>query len=440
MSKLNDTLEKYLLPTASKLGSNKILISLRDGIIVAMPLIIIGSLFLVISGIAVPGWIEWLESKGIQPYLMKAVNGTFGLMGLVASFGVAHSIARQYNTDGVSAGIISMSAFLVVTPKVMTGGKAPEEAIPQMYMGSQGLFVALIVGIISGLIFQWFINRNIRIKMPDQVPPAVSKSFSALIPGAVIIIMWLIIFVLLDNLPFGNIHELIVNTLGVPLSLMGGTLIGTIILVGLNSAFWFVGIHGANVVNAVMQPIWLKNIDENRLAYQANPHGELPHTITQPFIDNFVFMGGGGSTIGLVIVIAILAFKKRSSKITKTMAPLTLMPGIFNINEPTLFGLPVVLNVRLIVPFILAPMINATITYFAMASGLVHLTNGTAMPWTILPIISGFLATGHYSGSVVQMVCILVDILLYYPFYRSMEKYNLQLEQKEAENMKKTEE
>lgn len=179
MSKINDTLEKYLLPIASKLGSNKILISLRDGIIVVMPLIIIGSLFLVISGIAVPGWIEWLESKGIQPYLMKAVNGTFGLMGLVASFGVAHSIARQYNTDGVSAGIISMSAFLVVTPKVMTGGKTPEEAIPQMYMGSQGLFVALIVGIISGLIFQWFINRNIRIKMPDQVPPAVSKSFSA---------------------------------------------------------------------------------------------------------------------------------------------------------------------------------------------------------------------------------------------------------------------
>ncbi|RIP07839.1 PTS sugar transporter subunit IIC, partial [Staphylococcus gallinarum] len=143
-------------------------------------------------------------------------------------------------------------------PNVMTGGKTPEEAIPQMYMGSQGLFVALIIGIFSGLIFQWFINRNIRIKMPDQVPPAVAKSFSALIPGAVIILLWLIIYIALDNLPFGNIHDLIVNTLGVPLSLMGSTLIGTIILVGLNSAFWFVGIHGANVVNAVMQPIWLK--------------------------------------------------------------------------------------------------------------------------------------------------------------------------------------
>ncbi|ALM58103.1 MULTISPECIES: PTS sugar transporter subunit IIC [Staphylococcus] len=440
MSKFNDALEKHLLPVASKLGSNKILISMRDGIIVAMPLIIIGSLFLVISGIAIPGWIEWLEAQGIQPYLMKAVNGTFGLMGLVASFGVAHSIARQYNTDGVSAGIIAMSAFLVVTPNVMTGDKVPEEAIPQIYMGSQGLFVALIIGIISGLIFQWFINRNIRIKMPDQVPPAVAQSFSALIPGAAIIILWLAVYIALDNLPFGNIHELIVNTLGVPLSLMGGSLIGTIILVGLNSAFWFVGIHGANVVNAVMQPIWLKNIDENRLAYQANPHGDLPHIITQPFIDNFVFMGGGGSTIGLVIVIAILAFKKRSSKITKTMAPLTLMPGIFNINEPTLFGLPVVLNVRLIIPFVLAPMINATITYFAMSSGLVHLTNGTAMPWTIPPIISGFLATGHYSGSLVQIVCIIIDILLYYPFYRAMEKYNLYLEDKEANGIKETEE
>lgn len=431
MSKFNDALEKHLLPLATKLDSNKILISLRDGIIVAMPLIIIGSLFLVISGIAIPGWIEWLEQQGIQQYLLKAVNGTFGLMGLVASFGVAHSIAKQYKTDGVSAGIIAMSAFLVVTPTVMSKGKASEEAIPQIFMGSQGLFVALIIGIVSGLIFQWFINRDIRIKMPEQVPPAVSKSFSALIPGTVIIMLWLIIYIILDKLPFGNIHEVIVNTLGVPLSILGGSLIGTIILVGLNSMFWFVGIHGANVVNAVMQPIWLKNIDENRIAYQADPNGELPHIITQPFIDNFVFMGGGGSTIGLVIVIAIIALKHKASKITKMMAPLTLTPGIFNINEPTLFGIPVVLNVRLIVPFILAPMINATITYFAMATGLVHLTNGTAMPWTMPPIISGFLATGHISGSIVQIVCIIIDIVIYYPFYRALERYNLYMETQE---------
>lgn len=431
MSKFNDALEKHLLPLATKLGLNKILISLRDGIIVAMPLIIIGSLFLVISGIAIPGWIEWLEQQGIQQYLLKAVNGTFGLMGLVASFGVAHSIAKQYKTDGVSAGIIAMSAFLVVTPTVMSKGKASEEAIPQIFMGSQGLFVALIIGIVSGLIFQWFINRDIRIKMPEQVPPAVSKSFSALIPGTVIIMLWLIIYIILDKLPFGNIHEVIVNTLGVPLSILGGSLIGTIILVGLNSMFWFVGIHGANVVNAVMQPIWLKNIDENRIAYQADPNGELPHIITQPFIDNFVFMGGGGSTIGLVIVIAIIALKHKASKITKMMAPLTLTPGIFNINEPTLFGIPVVLNVRLIVPFILAPMINATITYFAMATGLVHLTNGTAMPWTMPPIISGFLATGHISGSIVQIVCIIIDIVIYYPFYRALERYNLYMETQE---------
>ncbi|MCD8842121.1 PTS sugar transporter subunit IIC [Staphylococcus arlettae] len=431
MSKFNDALEKHLLPLATKLGSNKILISLRDGIIVAMPLIIIGSLFLVISGIAIPGWIEWLEQQGIQQYLLKAVNGTFGLMGLVASFGVAHSIAKQYKTDGVSAGIIAMSAFLVVTPTVMSKGKASEEAIPQIFMGSQGLFVALIIGIVSGLIFQWFINRDIRIKMPEQVPPAVSKSFSALIPGTVIIMLWLIIYIILDKLPFGNIHEVIVNTLGVPLSILGGSLIGTIILVGLNSMFWFVGIHGANVVNAVMQPIWLKNIDENRIAYQSDPNGELPHIITQPFIDNFVFMGGGGSTIGLVIVIAIIALKHKASKITKMMAPLTLTPGIFNINEPTLFGIPVVLNVRLIVPFILAPMINATITYFAMATGLVHLTNGTAMPWTMPPIISGFLATGHISGSIVQIVCIIIDIVIYYPFYRALERYNLYMETQE---------
>lgn len=143
MSRFNDTLEKYLLPVASKLGSNKILISLRDGIIVAMPLIIIGSLFLVISGIAIPGWIEWLEAQGIQPYLMKAVNGTFGLMGLVASFGVAHSIARQYDTDGVSAGIISMAAFLVVTPNVIDWWQNTRRSYTSNVYGKSGTFCSI---------------------------------------------------------------------------------------------------------------------------------------------------------------------------------------------------------------------------------------------------------------------------------------------------------
>lgn len=426
MKKVNEVLEEKLLPIAAKLGNNKILIAIRDGITLSMPLIIIGSLFLVIASFPIEAWTNWLTEIGIDGYLWKGVDSSFGLMGLIASFGIANSLARQYNVDGVSAGIISLSSFIVVTP-------FGEGGIPVGFMGSKGLFVAMVLGIISALIFQWFIKKDIRIKLPDSVPPAVSSSFSALIPGAVIITLWLVVFAVLDKINVGNIHELLLVVLGGPLGLLGNNIFGTVVSILLNSAFWFVGIHGGNVVNSILNPIWLMNSDTNRLIFQADKFAELPHTITAQFIDNFVYMGGGGATIGLVVVIAIIARRKKASQITKTMAPLTLTPGLFNINEPAMFGLPVVMNISLLIPFILAPVANAIICYFAMSTGIVAKTTGIAVSWTMPPIISGFLTTGgHISGAILQVVCIIVDIAIYWGFYRAVEKQNLQLESAES--------
>ena len=431
MSKMNQILEEKMLPIAAKLGSNKILISIRDGITLSMPLIIIGSLFMIIASFPIKVWTDWLTAVGIDTYLWKGVDSSFGLMGLITSFGVANSLARQNKVDGVSAGIISLSSFIVVTPFVT--GEAGS-GITVGYMGSKGLFVAMIIGIISALIFNWFIKRNIQIKLPDTVPPAVAKSFSALIPGAAIITLWLVVFAVLDKMNIGNIHDIMMIVLGGPLGLLGNNIFGTIIAILLNSLFWFVGIHGGNVVNSILQPIWLMNSDANRLLFQADSAAHLPNIITLPFIDNFVYMGGGGATIGLVIVIAIIARRKNASKMTKAMAPLTLTPGIFNINEPTMFGLPIVMNVSLIIPFILAPIANAVISYSAMASGLVARTTGITVSWTMPPIISGFLTTGnHISGAVLQLVCIIVDVAIYWFFYKVVEKQNLALESIEAD-------
>lgn len=424
----NQILEEKMLPIASKVGSNKVLIAIRDGVTLSMPLIIIGSLFLVIASLPIDSWTNWLTQIGVDTYLWKGVDSSFGLMGLVASFGVANSYARQHKVDGVSAGIIALSSFIVVTP-------FGEGGIPVGYMGSKGLFVAMIIGIISTLIFKWFIEHNIQIKLPDSVPPAVSKSFSSLIPGAVIITLWLVVFGVLDRVGAGNIHDLIGKILGVPLGLIGNNIFGTLIAILLNSLLWFLGIHGGNVVNSILNPIWLMNSDANRLIFQADKLGKLPHIITMQFIDNFVFMGGGGATIGLVIVIAIIARRKKSSKISKTMAPLTLTPGLFNINEPAMFGIPVVMNISLLIPFILAPMANALITYGAMKSGLVALTTGISVSWTMPPILSGFLTTGgHISGAVIQLICIIVDVIIYWLFYQSVEKQNLILEAEEIES------
>lgn len=424
---LNEILEQKMLPIAAKLGSNKVLIAIRDGVTLSMPLIIIGSLFLIMASLPIDAWTNWLTKIGVDGYLWKGVDSSFGLMGLVASFGVANSYARQHKLDGVSVGIIALSSFIVVTP-------FGEGGIPVGYMGSKGLFVAMIIGIISTLIFKWFIDRNIQIKLPDSVPPAVSKSFSSLIPGAVIITLWLVVFGILDKAGIGNVHDLIAKILGGPLGLIGNNIFGTLIAILLNSLFWFLGIHGGNVVNSILNPVWLMNSDANRLIFQADKLAELPNIITMQFIDNYVFMGGGGATIGLVIVIALIARKKKASQITKTMAPLTLTPGLFNINEPAMFGIPVVMNISLLIPFILAPMANALITYGAMKAGFVALTTGISVSWTMPPILSGFLTTGgHISGAVIQIICIIVDVLIYWLFYQSVEKQNLILESEEIE-------
>ncbi|MCI6693827.1 MAG: PTS sugar transporter subunit IIC [Clostridium sp.] len=432
MKRMNEILEEKMLPIAAKLGNNKVLIAIRDGITLSMPLIIIGSLFLVIASFPIEAWTNWLTEMGIDTYLWKGVDSSFGLMGLVASFGVAYSFARQHKLDGVSAGIIALSSFIVVTPFVTCEAGA---GIPVGYMGSKGLFVAMVLGIISSLIFKWFIQHDIQIKLPEAVPPAVSRSFSALIPGAVIITLWLVIFAIIDRVGLVNIHDLLGKILGGPLGLLGNNIFGTLFAILLNSLFWFVGIHGGNVVNSILNPIWLMNSDANRLIFQADKMADLPNIITMQFIDNYVFMGGGGATIGLVIVIAIIARKKKASKISKTMAPLTLTPGLFNINEPTMFGLPIVMNISLLIPFILAPMANAIISYAAMATGLVAKTTGIAVSWTMPPIISGFFTTGgHISGSILQLVCIVVDVLIYWFFYKAVEKQNLILESEEENN------
>lgn len=422
-------IERVLMPVAVKLSSFKPLIAIRDGIVLAMPLIIIGSLFTILGSFPIDEWTNWVANTkfngvAILDIFNKISNGSFGLLGLVGAFGIASSYAEQYKTDGKSAGIIALASFFVVTPSIMSGDKAPLEGMPYGYLGSKGLFIAIIIGLIAGGLFQWFINRDIRIKMPEAVPPAVSKSFSALIPGAVIITLFGAIYAILTWTGLGNIHDLLLHILSKPLGILGDTLGGTLVAIMLNSLFWFVGIHGGNVINSVLQPVWLMNTDANRLlATKGNldlAHGG--HVVTQPFIDNFVYMGGGGATIGLVLAIGLIVLSKKASKETEVLAPLTITPGLFNINEPTMFGLPVVLNTALIIPFVLAPMINAITTYFAMSIGIVPLCTGAVVPWTMPPVLSGFLATNSWQGSVLQLINVVIDIAIYLPFISRVNK------------------
>lgn len=195
----------------------------------------------------------------------------------------------------------------------------------------------------------------------------------------------------------------------------------------LNSLFWFAGIHGGNMVGSFMSPILLINTDENRLAFQAGE--ELPHIITNPFFDLFVYIGGGGATLALVTLVMFASKSQRN----KSIGGVSFVPGLFNINEPAIFGLPIVFNTSFLIPFALAPMANVIITYLSMNAGLVPKPTGVAVPWTMPPLISGFLATNSFRGALLQVVLIVVDIAIYYPFFRIIDKQYLE-EELEAES------
>ncbi|MFT9029895.1 MAG: PTS sugar transporter subunit IIC [Leuconostoc pseudomesenteroides] len=440
MQRITDWLQKNLVPIGAKLSSIKALNAIRDGIALAMPLILVGSLAMIIRNFPTPNdmWVTWITANGVLNWLVKIIYGTFYLVGIVSVVGIAANYAKLLSpkADGISAGVLALGGYFVSTPYLngANGNQAwgakvaiADQGIAYSATNANGMFAAIIIGLVSAAIYAWFLNHNITIKMPDSVPPAVGHSFAALIPGFVIILLWALLYALFQATGLVSIHNILQMILGDPLKAFGGSLIGAIVVAVLVSLFWFIGIHGGNLVGAIMSPIFLQLMQENVDAAKAGK--ALPEVITQPFMDNFVYIGGGGATLGLIIALAIFA----KSKQNKAMRPLTLVPGIFNINEPTMFGLPVVLNVYLIVPFLIVPVMNVLISYFAMSSGLVARTTGTPVPWTMPPVISGFLATSSISGAVLQIVLILLDLLIWIPFFKVFDKALLD-EEKQADN------
>ena len=299
-----------------------------------------------------------------------------------------------------------------------------ESAIPLTYLGSQGLFVAIFIAILSTIVYEKIVKKGIVIKMPDGVPPAVSKSFVSLVPALVMMLLTWLIKMGFEATQFGTIHELFRVVLGIPLGWVGGSFLGCIFMAFMISLLWCVGLHGADIVGAVLNPIWYVFMDQNRLAFMAGE--SIPNVMTPQFVDIFISIGGSGTTI----VLAYLLMRKARSAQLKEIGKLSMAPAIFNINEPIIFGTPIVMNPIMMVPFILAPVTVAAIAYLSISWGWVAPLAGIPVTWTVPPIIGGYLATGgHISGAVLQIVQMVVAGLIYLPFFKMLDKKYLQEEE-----------
>lgn len=442
MDKFIGIFEEKLTPIAMKLDGNRYLSAIKNSFMAAMPLLIIGSFFILFANMPIPAYTSFMENtlgEGWQRFFTVPNDISMSMMTIYVVIGIANDLAHTYKIDRIGAIFSALAAFLVLTPLHTFQEADLGVGIPLSNLGAAGLFVGMIASILAVELIYFADRKGWVIKMPESVPANVSKSFSSLIPILVVIVVFNLIRIGFEFTSFDNAQSFIFENLQTPLTRLGSSLPATIIVMLVEGVLWAFGIHGSNIVGSVMQPIWLSLTAENATAV-ANGL-DIPNIVNYQFYSNFIKVGGSGATFGLVLLLLFLS----KSKQFKAVGKLSIIPEIFTINETMIFGIPIVLNPILLVPFILTPVIMTLMAYFSMSSGLVPLTNGVNIPWTTPPIISGFLVSG-WKGAVLNIVQILVSAGVYYPFFKTADKLaydteqaNEQLEQQAKNNTRFTE-
>lgn len=427
MTKIMNFLEKYFLPVADRIGKQRHLMAIRNGLISTLPLTVVGSIFVIFLNLPFDGYEALIAD--FRPVLDVPFRFTVGIMALYAAFSVGHFLGESYRVDALSSGLLSTLGFLisVVVPKQVAenvdGVIDAGRYLTVSDLSSTSLFGAIVTAIISVEIYRFLLQKNITIKMPSSVPPAVSKSFAALIPTFVIIMLfWGIRYGL--NFDINSAVSVLVSPL--KSLLVGNSLLGGIITVFLIQLFWSFGIHGEAVLGPIIRPMWDAAILENMDVFQqtGNAH-QLPNLFTEQFLQWFVQIGGSGTTLALAVL-----FLTSRVKFLKQMGRLTIIPGIFNINEPIVFGTPIVMNPILIIPFIFTPIILTIVSYVATILGIVPMMMAK-LPFTMVGPIGSMMSTDwSIQAAILTIVNFVISIVIYYPFFKIFEKQQLEIEQK----------
>lgn len=425
MDKFNKVLEKFIMPLSIAISNNKYLIALRDAFMLAFPITMFASIILIIQNIpSAFGFEKFLPeayTKFMNNLLGVIPNATMNIMALFVAFGIAYYLAKFKSSKPVFAGIASLSSFILLIPFYIT--EDGQAYIPISKLGAQGMFVAIIVGMIVGKLYSKLEESKIKIKMPDQVPPAIAQSFESMIPTFGVLLLFTVIRFILSLTPYGNIFDLVYKGFQAPLENLGGSLPSTLIAVFMSQIFWWFGVHGQVLVNSVMDPIWNSLAMQNYAAFTANE--SVPHIISASFMGVFPLIGGNGMTLGAIILALFIAKSTRLKKFSRMILP----SSIFNISEPITFGLPIVLNPIIIIPWVIGPMIAVTFDYFIIKMGLVPAPIGVTIPWTTPVFLGGWLATNSIRGGLLQIFNIVLVAIIWTPFLKILDKQFLKEEQ-----------
>lgn len=415
---MKDKLQNVLLSISAKVESNKYLGSIKEAFTMFVPFIIVGSFgsmlnILVAGANGLAKWVPWLSK--LSPAFTTINFVTISCMSLPIAFLIGYKLAEKEQVPQLESGLIGLLSYLAVCPNtistVVEGLKDPvvSSGLGSGVIGAQGLFVSMIMSILAVKLFKVLTNIDaIKIKMPDSVPTGIARSFNILIPIFIIITVFSVAGCLFNAYTGNYINVWIYNIIQVPLQALANTTVGIVILSLVNQIFWFLGIHGGMVIEGVRGPLSAAGIAENISAVQAG--GVATNILTRGFWTSFVVVGGGGITLSLLI--AIFIFSKREDH--KSIAKFSLIPGICGINEPVVFGLPLVLNPIFAIPFIINSAIAALIAIGATNIGFI--TCGILDCPPGLPVfITGFISYG-FNGIIVQAIILAVTFVIWIPF------------------------
>ena len=450
MNKLSSWLERTLMPIAAVIGGQRHLVALRDGFIATLGVNMVGALAVLFNNIIFTegsllgkslnnsaGYAESVQpilNQYVIPVMGRVWWATLAIISIFLVVSISYSLAKSYEVDGIGAAITAIASYFAILAEagprtgdivellnangeVMQVADATQATIgtwgqiPIGNFGSTSMFAAIIVAMIGTQLFVAITKAGWTFKMPEQVPPAVSKAFSSIIPATLTILFFSIVGVIFTNfieLPFLDTVNKFIQE---PLIKLGQSPITYIGLVMFSQLLWFFGLHGSNIIDPAMNTMYKPPLLENIEAFKNG--AEVQHTLTRNFLDVYAQHGGSGATLALLV--AIFLFSKRQEQ--RELFKLAIAPGLFQINEPVIFGMPLVLNPIMFIPFVFTPAISLTIAY--VFTEIIPFANKICVetPWTTPPIISAFLATGgDFKAAILAAGTFALSILIYTPF------------------------
>ena len=450
-NKFNKFLNEKLVPLGAKISNQPHLKAIRDGMVAATPLALLGGMTLIVTSPPVNletmkptniffqfliAWKQWAIQHGLGIELL--FRSSMGLMALFICMAISNSLAKHYKMQSMNTMIIAAVSFLitsapsnlVVFSDILNKSKTIEKALegqsmalPMNYLGAEGIFTAIIIGLLVTESTRFLQDRGLLIKMPDAVPEPVKASFASIIPLVVNVVGIFLISLLVQSLTGGLLIPDLIKKLFSPFVFAVDSVVGIFLISIVTQLLWVVGLHGSSIVSGLVGAFELGNLAANA---EAVTKGLAPEFIyTEPFRAFFMILGGAGATIGLNILML-----RSKDKQMRTLGKLAILPSIFNINEPIIFGVPIVLNPVLAIPFIGVQTVNGILTYIVMKLDILGKTY-TYVPWTTPAPIGAAIATMSIIAFFWIIFLIVLDILMWYPFFKTYEKQLLK-EEKEV--------